>query len=200
MPDQWKLSGSYFEACNCDAACPCIFLGPPTTGECTVVVAWHIEKGEFGGTRLDGLNTALAAYSPGHMLQTKWKAALYLDDRANAEQRDLLTKIFAGQAGGHFANLGPCIGEVLGVKSVPIDFHASGKRRSLSISGVADMEIEAVPGQNGEDVTIANMPFCVVPGIPSVVAKSKQLGYRDYGLTWEISDKNGFYSPFAYAG
>ena len=45
---------------------------------------------------------------------------------------------------------------------------------------------------------IANLPFCVVPGIPAVAARSKRLTYRDYGYAWEISDKNGFYSTFAY--
>jgi len=200
MPEAWKLSGTYFEACNCDAVCPCIFLGPPTQGNCTVLVAWHIDKGTFGNTSLDGLNTVLAAYSPGHMLQTKWKVALYLDERANQDQRGALTQIFAGQAGGHFANLAACIGEVLGVKTAAIDYEAEGRRRSLTISGVAGMEIEAVPGQDGGEATVSNMPFCVVPGIPSVVAKSKQVTYRDHDLSWEISGKNGFYSAFVYQG
>ena len=200
MPEAWKLSGTYFEACNCDAVCPCIFLGPPTQGNCTVLVAWHIDKGAFGNTSLDGLNTVLAAYSPGHMLQTKWKVALYLDERANQDQRGALTQIFAGQAGGHFAKLAACIGEVLGVRTAAIDYEAAGRRRSLTISGVAGMEIEAVPGQDGGEATVSNMPFCVVPGIPSVVAKSKQVTYRDHDLSWEISGKNGFYSAFAYQG
>jgi hypothetical protein len=200
MPDQWKLNGGYFEACNCDAACPCVFLGPPTQGECTVLVAWHIDKGNFGTTDLDGLNTVLAAHSPGHMLQVKWKVALYLDERATPDQRDALTKIFAGQAGGHLANLAPCIGEVLGVKAAPIDYRAEGRRRSMAIGGLAGADIEAMPGQNGGEVTVAGMPFCVVPGIPAVVAKSKFVSYHDHGYHWEISDKNGFYSPFAYEG
>jgi hypothetical protein len=200
MPEAWKLSGTYFEACNCDAVCPCIFLGPPTQGNCTVLVAWHIDKGTFGNTSLDGLNTVLAAYSPGHMLQTRWKVALYLDERANQDQRGALTQIFAGQAGGHFANLAACIGEVLGVRTAAIDYEAEGRRRSLTITGVAGMEIEAVPGQDGGEATVSNMPFCVVPGIPSVVAKSKQVTYRDHDLSWEISGKNGFYSAFAYQG
>jgi hypothetical protein len=200
MPDPWKLNGSYFEACNCDVACPCVLLGPPTHGDCTVLVAWHIDKGNFGATSLDGLNTALAAHSPGHMLETKWNVALYLDERANPDQRDALTKIFAGQAGGHLANVAACVGQVLGVKAVPIDYHAEGKRRSIAIRSVADMEIEAVPGQGGADVTLANMPFCVVPGIPAVVAKSKRLSYHDYGYKWEITNKNGFFSAFAYQG
>jgi len=134
------------------------------------------------------------------MLQTKWKAALYLDERATQEQRDSLTKIFAGQAGGHLANVAACVGEILGVKAVPIDYRAEGKRRSISIKGLADLEIEAVPGQNDAEVTIADAPFCIVPGIPSVVAKSKRLSYRDYGYQWELSDRNGFYSAFAYQG
>jgi hypothetical protein len=200
MADQWRLMGGYFEACNCDTACPCVFLGAPTEGDCTVLVAWHIDKGNFGATALDGLNTVLAAHSPGHMLQTKWKAALYLDERATGEQRDALLKIFSGQAGGHFANLAACLGEVLGVKPAAIDFRAEGKRRSMTIDSLAAMEIEAVPGAGDAEVTIANLPFCVVPGIPAVAARSKRLTYRDYGYAWEISDKNGFYSTFAYQG
>ena len=70
----------------------------------------------------------------------------------------------------------------------------------MAISGLADVEIEAVSGQNGAEVTVANMPFCVVPGIPAVVAKSKRVTYRDYGMQWEITDKNGFYSPLTYQG
>lgn len=200
MPDQWKLAGGYFEACNCDAACPCVFLAPPTQTDCTVLVAWHIEKGNFGETALDGLNTVLAVHSPGHMLQAKWKAALYLDERASPKQATALTKIFAGQAGGHMANLAACIGEVMGVKSVSIEYRAEGRRRSLAVNGITSVEIEAMSGQNGEEVRVSNMPLCVVPGIPAVVAKSKRLSYRDYGYQWEITDKNGFYSPFTYQG
>jgi len=200
MSDQWKLSGTYFEACNCNVACPCVFLSPPTQGDCTVLVAWHIDNGNFGTTTLDGLNTVLAVHSPGHMLQVKWKVALYLDERATQEQREALTKIFAGQAGGHLANLAGCTGEVLGVKAVPIDYRAEGRRRSLAISGLAKMDIEGVTGQNGGEVTVADVPFCVVPGIPSVVAKSEHVSYNDYGLRWEITGKNGFYSRFAYQG
>ena len=83
---------------------------------------------------------------------------------------------------------------------MPIDYRAEGRRRSMAIGGVADVDIEAVPGQNGGEATVAGMPFCVVPGIPAVVAKSKLMSYHDYGYRWEISDKNGFYSPFAYEG
>ena len=49
MATSWSLSGDYFDSCNCAAACPCVFLSPPTTGECKALVAWHIERGTYGG-------------------------------------------------------------------------------------------------------------------------------------------------------
>ena len=198
MADAWNLKGTYFEACNCEAACPCVMTGPPTTGECTVLVAWHIDSGSFGGTGLDGLNVVLAAHAPGHMLQVKWNAAIYLDQRATPEQQQALTQIFGGQAGGHPAVLCSLVGNVLGVKTAAIEYRAEGKKRSMAIPSVAVAEIEAIGGQGDAEVTVTNQPVAVAPGFPAVVAKSKSLTYRDYGYQWEISGKNGFYSPFAY--
>jgi len=198
MADPWKLKGTYFEACNCEAACPCVMTGPPTTGECTVLVAWHIDSGTFGKTNLDGLNMVLAAHAPGHMLQVKWNAAIYVDERATPEQQQALTLIFGGQAGGHPAMLCSLVGNVLGVKTAVIEYRVEGKKRSMAIPSVAVAEIEAIAGQGDSEVTVTNHPVAVAPGFPAVVAKSKNLTYRDYGYQWEITGKNGFYSPFAY--
>ena len=146
------------------------------------------------------LDTALAVHSPGHMLETKWKAALYVDERSALEQCDALTKIFVGQAGGHLAKLTPYIGEMLGVKAASIEYFARSRRRRMTIHGLAEIDIEGLPGQRGAEVTLADMPFCIAPGIPAVVAKSKRLSYRDFGFRWEITDKNGYYSQFTYQG
>jgi hypothetical protein len=56
----------------------------------------------------------------------KWKGALYIDERATQQEKDLITKIYSGQAGGFFAAISNLIGEMLGVKSVPIDFGIDG--------------------------------------------------------------------------
>ena len=196
----WNLRGTYFEACNCNVACPCVFLSPPSEGECRVLIAWHVDQGQDGEVDLKGLNVAMAIHSPGHMMQTKWRAALYLDARANDAQKQALTRIFAGQAGGHPATLASFVGDVLGVASVGIDYQAQGQKRSLSIPGIVDAEIEAIDGQGGGNVTISGHPLCVAPGEPAVVAKSTRLDYSDHAMTWAISDCNGFYSPFAYQG
>jgi hypothetical protein len=198
MAESWKVNGTYFEACNCAAACPCIFLSAPTEGNCTVILAWHIDQGNSGSASLNGLNVALLAHTPGHMMQTKWKVALYLDERASADQQKALGGIFSGQAGGHLAALAPLIGEVMGVKAVPIEYSANGKKRSLRIPKIAEADIEALEGQGGALVTIQNHPFTAVPGQAAVVSTSKRLSISDYGIALDVSGKNGFYSPFAY--
>ena len=107
-------------------------------------------------------------------------------------------EIFTGKAGGHPGRLITHIGEVLGVSNLPMTYTAEGKRRSLKITGVADAEIEAVPGQGGDDITITNHPLCIAPGYAAVLSKSTNVTYQDHGLDWEFSGQSGFYSPFTY--
>ena len=197
---KWDIRGTYFESCNCEIACPCVFLSAPTTGDCSVLIAWHVDSGSFGQTKLDGLNVALAAYSPGTMTDGNWKVALYIDEQADQDQVDALTQIFSGQSGGHFALLADFIGEVLGVNSATIDYKADGKSRSLTIGKLAAMEVQAIEGGDGSEVIISNNPLGVVPGEPMVVAKASKLTYHDHGMDWDLSGKNAYYSPFAYTG
>lgn len=165
MTQAWKINGMYFEACNCDAACPCIFLSDLTDGECTALVAWHIDEGSFDGVALNDLNVALTVLSPGNMAAVKWTAAVYFDDSASKSQKAALIQIFTGQAGGHPGRLVSHIGDVLGVSSLPMIYQAEGRRRSLKIEGVAEAEIEALAtGQGGAEITVDNHPLCIAPG------------------------------------
>ena len=194
----WKVSGSYLESCNCAAACPCVFGSAPTEGNCTALIGWHIDNGRFGDVKLDGLNAALAVQSPGHMLQTKWRVALYLDDRGSEKQRNALAAIFSGQAGGHMSVLAGFIGEVIGVMPAKLDYTAKEGRRGMRLEGIGQLEIEAMQGQGGGKVLISGNPVAVVPATPAVVATSRNVSYHDHGLSWELSGRNGFYSPFTY--
>ena len=77
---------------------------------------------------LSGLNAVMAVRSPKRMTDGGWKVALYLGDRASAEQSEALGAVFSGGAGGHLAGLAPLIGEVAGVQA---------RRRSRSRSRMA---------------------------------------------------------------
>ena len=53
MAAKWNVAETYFETCNCEVVCACIFLSPPTTGKCTLLIAWLIDQGLFGAASLD---------------------------------------------------------------------------------------------------------------------------------------------------
>ena len=197
----WNISGEYMENCNCEAVCPCLLLSPPTEGECKALVAWHIDEGQSGDIDISGLNVALAIHSPGYMPDGNWRVALYLDARASEEQVAALTPIFAGQAGGHFEVLGSFIGEVAGVKQVSMDFTLDGNLRGLTMADIAEMNVEALAGGDGGNVTLTNHPLAVVPGVPATVAKStSELNLKDQGFEFAIpTGRGGVFSKFTYS-
>jgi hypothetical protein len=197
----WTVEGTYVEACNCEVACPCIFLSPPTEGDCKVLIGWHIDKGRHGDTVLDGLNAALIAFAPGHMMNGQWKVALYLDKRGDDKQQAALQGIFSGADGGHLANLGPLIGQVLGARPAEITFDKGANARfRFDVEGAASTEFEPIQGQGGGTTEISGHPLAVSPGYPVTVSRSSGLKIDDYGITCEIAGRNGFFAPFAYQG
>ncbi|HZA08234.1 MAG TPA: DUF1326 domain-containing protein [Nitrososphaeraceae archaeon] len=198
----WKLEGDYFEGCNCDVTCPCIFKGDPDEGNCNVTTAWHIQNGNYGEINVGDLNVVSLFHTPGNMLTgPKWKAALYIDERASKEQSNSLAKIFSGQAGGFFHLVASnFIGDMLGVKSVPIEFGIDGKHRWLHVKDSMELEIEGViGGDENQESRIVNPAFTAVPGSDLVVARSTKYRYDDHGMKWDNSGKNGFYCKFRYS-
>lgn len=200
MNPQWSLKGDYLESCNCKGACPCIYLGSPTEGECTALVGWHITQGQFEAVDLGDRNVAIALHSPGPMAEGNWKVVLYIDQRADEAQQEALSRIFGGQAGGHPELLATFIGEVLAVEHLPIQFEVEKGHRHLKLGQSANTEITALEGQNGAEVTIHHHPLAVAPGESLVVAKSQSLLHRAYGINIDLSERSAFYSPFAYSG
>src|SRR6266849_923558 len=143
---RWQITGDYFENCNCDVVCPCL-LSPnqplssrPTAGACEVAFGFHIDRGSYGAATLDGLNVAMIARTPGPMAQGNWSVALYLDERANEQQRQAIQAIFTGAVGGPIAALAPLMSTVLGVKALPITFRFRGRdgnwRRKKHLDGL----------------------------------------------------------------
>ena len=146
----WSVQGTYIEACNCEVACPCIFFSPPTDGECKVVVGWHVDKGRHGDTKSRRPQRRADRLRPGNMKDGQWKVALYLDERGDDRQRAALQGIFSGADGGHIANLGPLIGQVLGARPAKITFESGPKAHfRFEVDGAASAEFEPVEGQGG---------------------------------------------------
>lgn len=150
---------------------------------------------------MDGLNVAGIFHTPGNMVTgPKWRAALYIDYRATKEQAEALSKIFSGQAGGFLENVAALIGEIMGVRTTPIQFGLEGKRRWMSTPEVLELEVEGVTGGDSKrDATVTNPSLYAGAGFDPVISRSTKNTYHDHGLKWDNTGKNGFYSRFAYA-
>jgi len=93
----WTIKGREFAHCNCAYGCPCQFNALPTHGNCHAVVGIEIEKGHHGQTRLDGLRFAGIFAWPGAIHMGQGEAAIIIDERASALQREALLRIVSGQ-------------------------------------------------------------------------------------------------------
>jgi len=130
----------------------------------------------------------------------KWNAALYIDERASKEQNESLVTILSGQAGGFFAALSNLVGNMMGVKSTPIEFGIDGKRRWLHINNLLNLQIDGTEGADpNQESVMVNPAFTAVPGSNLVIAKSSKYSYNDNGMQWDSSGKNGFYCKFKYS-
>jgi hypothetical protein len=201
LSPSWKIEGDYFEGCNCDVICPCIFMADPDEGFCDVIPAWHIKRGNFGNIGLDDLNVVAFFHAPGNMLTgPKWKVGMYIDQRATAEQLNAITKIYSGQSGGFFGAAKNLFGEILGIKHSTIEFGVEGRRRWLRIDDSLELDIEGVKGADlNREALITNPAFSAVPDSDLVVAHSTKNAYNDFGFEWNNSGKNGFYCKFKYS-
>jgi len=199
---QWQISGEYFEACSCDSVCPCPTSGlaaRPTKGSCDAGLVFHVQRGQYGSTRLDGLSFAVLLHTPGAMIQGNWTVGLVLDERASKEQREALTTIASGQGGGPMAALGPLIGTFAGAAAKPIKIESSGMRRSVSISGMLDLAVEGIPGANqGEPIYLDNVGHPAAARL--ALAKASRSHMHAFGIDWDETSgrNNGHFAPFAW--
>ena len=93
----------------------------------------------------------------------KVSMGLFIDERADARQREALQTIFGGQAGGWPAQFAQNIGEVRGIEFAPIEFEVAGDLSTwrAAIPGKVEARAEALTGPTtrpGQRVQTLNPP------------------------------------------
>ncbi len=202
---KWRLSGDYFENCNCDVVCPCLvssaapLTSRPSQGVCDVALVFHIDKGRYGEVTLDGLNVAMIAHTPGAMADGNWTAAPYIDERADDQQTAALGAIFGGTEGGPMAAFAPLIGTRLPGKKVPIAYTISGNTRSVAIPGIMHMAVEPLKTMHPGGEMWGAMGHPVAPDKQAFAVGSEGSVFADHGMRWDNSGKNGHYAPINWS-
>jgi hypothetical protein len=189
----WKISGLYFEACNCDLVCPCYSAKPPTDGYCEGNCAWHLQQGQFDGVDLSGLNVIMVQRCDGFMRETKWKCWFFIDDRATPEQFDALKRIFTLTDGGHLAKTFGKLWEIWGAERAPIQMTTDGWKHHTSILGKLGLAIGMLKPEAGPTL-------CRLPNVPGLAALAEEDWYEDGQMKFDYQGKNALTTTFAYSG
>ncbi len=202
---KWELRGEFMESCNCDYLCPCIYTnsrGPVTHDHCIAIQVYRIDAGRHGSIKLDGLKFALVIRSGKVMADGNWVFAGVVDVAATDAQREALTAIVSGQAGGPPSMIRDnLVSDFRGVVFRPIEFNMAGLVRSTSIPDLLSFEIEGVAS-----TSVAGSPICVDntehPANRRVaLAQAAHLHVDCFGLNVEVNGKgnNGHFAPFDWA-
>jgi len=173
----------------------------PTKGTCTFAMAFQIERGTFGSSSLDGLGFIVLGLTPEAMAKGNWSVGLVIDERATSEQRDAITTIAGGGAGGPMAALSGMIGKFLGVESAPIRFDRQGAQWSVTAASLVEMAAEAAMGINPESTEPLQLSNTGHPASDRLALAHAMKSHVDaLGLTWnDTSGKNnGQYAPFSW--
>ena len=199
----WHIRGSYFEACNCEAICPCRRIdgtpgGRSTHGVCMGVLSWLIADGAAGDVDLAGLPVALAIRYSDDEPGSPWSWILYLDANATREQQAALEAIFSGELGGDATTHFPWAwkaSERLAVRSVAIDVAHTRRRQWLMIRDHVGVRIrDRYPG--AETVT------CIIPGHDHEGEEliTDWLSVSDGALAFSYRGVCGYATSFHYTG
>jgi hypothetical protein len=200
----WHASGQYYETCSCDFVCPCVpgqLAVEPTKGSCTFAMAFQIENGTFGTVSLDGLGFIVLGLTPEAMGKGNWSVGVIADERASAEQREAITAIASGAAGGPMAALSPLVGRFLGVESAPIRFDRQGARWAVTAAKFVDMAAEGVMGNNPHVTEPLHLDNTGHPAANRfALARASSSHVEALGLSWNDTSgrNNGQYAPFSW--
>ncbi|MDQ4143733.1 MAG: DUF1326 domain-containing protein [Actinomycetota bacterium] len=195
----WRVCGSYLEACNCDAVCPCRREGDrsggrSTLGRCEFVLSWDIHDGAAADLDLSGHQVVMLGWYDDDEPRSPWRVILYVDSRADDAQREALSSIFLGRAGGTtLRNFAAAIGEVHAVHAADISLDHDPVRRTIEVGSRVAVRTRQV-------MDTAGAVSCGIPGHdhPGSELVMEVMRVNDE-LSWEYSGKCGFATDFDYS-
>jgi len=188
----WAISGDYLETCSCTYLCPCIatnLMDPPTNGLCKASLLFHIKKGRYGAVPLDGRTVVVVGQIPNALIEGNWSVGLIVDDGADEKQKEALTSIMSGAAGGPMARFAHFVSNFLGVEQRPIRFEKTGMKFSFSIPDMLDQEAEGTGGGENPDepLYVDNNKHWANQRLG--LARAKRSHMHVFGIDWD--DDNG---------
>jgi hypothetical protein len=196
----WEVSGSYYEACNCEAVCPCRRHGDREGGRstyetCDFVLSWQIAEGHVDGRDLSRLSTVLVGSYSDDEPGIPWRVALFVDETADEGRQRDLADVFLGRIGGDTHRLyGRAIQEVLMIRPAAIALvHEPGLWR-IGVATFAEVQSTL------EASTQGSVSCGITDHVPGTELISDVLAVSAPPFKWNLRERCAFESSFRYRG
>ena len=189
----FRITGTYLEACNCDAICPCRridgVLGDRSThGICFGVLSWRVDEGQADAVDLSGSGAVMTYRYDDDEPGSPWTLVLHVDGP------DELADVLLGRHGGEHVLTLPWV------------------RKPNASMRIERARIEFGPGdvRVGDAIRLrATQPFetestvsCIVPGHdrPGTELVNDEVHAFDPPFDFELHGTCAFTRDFDYAG
>lgn len=198
----WRISGSYLEACNCEAICPCRRIGGrpggrSTYGECLGALSWIVEDGRADDVDLAGMQVVMANRYHDDEPGSPWTYHLFVDARGDEPQRQAMADIFTGRLGGTPCKQFPWVfkpSDLVAVEALEIEVDHTPGRGWFRAPGRVEVRVgQPVPGQE----TVS----CVIPGHDRQGRElfSDSIDVDAGSLVFSVRGRCAYESTFAYS-
>jgi hypothetical protein len=201
----WRLTGDWWDLCNCAIGCPCNFGSNPTYGFCEGVLTWLIREGHYGELKFtNDLAVVLIIHWEGNVFEKNREFGFLIDDRASPEERIALEKIFTGYAGGAFEAWRDLTLRLDGVAFVPMTVRHDAENWRVEVPGMVDglggpFRKYMVP--EGDTCRIYNAPRPeVVPGFLTVGQAKRNIVTGAFGRNFDWSQRSSKHIAFDLRG
>jgi hypothetical protein len=198
----WEITGSYLEACNCEAICPCRRIGGrsggrSTYGECLGALSWKVLEGASDGVDLAGMQAVLVSRYHDDEPGSPWTYALFVDAAGSDEHRAAMADILTGRAGGTPLKQFPWVwkeSHLLGVEALGIEIDHTPGRGWFKAGSRVDVRMRE-PVADQEPVT------CVIPGHHRSGREliSETIDVAADGLVFSVNGRCAYESTFKYS-
>jgi hypothetical protein len=197
-PD-WAVAGTWAEACSCNIPCPCLSGKVPSLGHCDETMIFHVDKGHYGPTTLDGLDVVIIGQST-HGKTFDQSIADKDMPLVNTYLPKDTTDAVASAADAIFTRLSfsmPTAGKKHAIKKLGIKATWAPEAVDIEIPGVLTAHMKAQKDAKGKPKTFDAFAPTGVFG-PGTQGVSLSVDFHDDGVSWTFKERHSAWTPFSW--
>ncbi len=197
---EWSVEGRWRDTCSCAIPCPCWKKAVPTLGHCSEMFFFHIDKGHYGPTKLDGIELVQVASSgEGKPTAQSRKdkdyeiSNLYIPKSLSLEEAEAVEAIFTRLA------FSGSIAKNHATKRVDMQTQLADDWIKVEIPEILAADVKMQKDSSGQPKPFP-YPTTIHPMLgPGIQGESVVFEFHDDGFSWKFNGRQGTFANFSYS-